>query len=203
MMSRPASHVLVCLRCGIGDLIMELPALDALRQSMPEATFTGLGAEPAVEIFDGDGRFDEVVSIQRWGIRHPGDATDDETLRHFSRWLASRRFDLIFDPSHAADVLRRIMLEAGIETRDSCPAYLDEGLALGLDGLSAVKYGAKLGWGVSVPASSYPAVLLREDEIGWARRFLEEREMTDCVGMSPGASGNLKRWPADRFAHLC
>jgi ADP-heptose:LPS heptosyltransferase len=203
MMSRRASHVLVCLRYGIGDLVMELPVIDALRRAMPEAVLTGLGAEPAIEILEGDGRFDQIVSMQRWGIRHLGDSADEQNQKAFAAWLASSRFDLILDPSHSASVLTRIMTEAGVETRDSYPAYLDEGLALGMDGLSAVKYGAELGWGLSVPAASYPDVLLREEEIDWASRFLEERNLIDCVGISPGASGHLKRWPVDRFAGLC
>ena len=45
-----ASNVLLCLRYGIGDLITELPLIDRLRESLPEATIIGLGAEPAVEI---------------------------------------------------------------------------------------------------------------------------------------------------------
>ncbi len=202
-MSRRTSHVLVCLRYGIGDLIMELPALDALHRALPEAVFTGLGAEPAIEILEGDGRFDEVVSIRRWGIRHLGDSADEEAQRAFVDWLTSGRFDLIFDPSHAAHILRPLINGAGVETRDACPAYLDEGLALGMDGLSAVKRAAQLGWGLAVPVSSCPAVLLREEEIDWARRFLKERGMAHCVGMSPGASEDLKRWPIYHYAHLC
>jgi ADP-heptose:LPS heptosyltransferase len=202
-MNRRASHVLVCLRYGIGDLVMELPVIDALRRAMPQATFTGLGAQPAIEILEGDGRFDEVVPIQRWGIRHLGDSADEETLRDFAGWLTSSRFDLILDSSHAANALKRVIDHRDAETRDSYPPYLNEGLTLGMDGLSAVKYAAGLGWGLSVPASSYPAVLLREEEIDWAQRFLEERGMTGCVGMSPGASGNLKRWPVSHFARFC
>jgi ADP-heptose:LPS heptosyltransferase len=203
MMDRRPSHVLVCLRYGIGDLVMELPAIDALRQSMPEAILTALGAEPAIEILAGDGRFDEIVSIQRWGIRHLGDATDAAVRQRFADWLASHQFDLIFDPSHAANDLRPIMNRQQATIKDAYTAYLNEGLAQGLNGLAAVKYGACLGWGLTVPTSSYPAVRLSEGEIDWARRFLEERGMRDSLGMSPGASGDLKRWPVEHFTRLC
>ena len=60
------------------------------------------------------------------------------------------------------------------ERRDSYPPYLDKGPALGMDGLSTVRHAARWGWGLSVPASSAPAVPLKEEEIDWARRFLEE-----------------------------
>jgi len=104
-MDLQASNILLCLRYGIGDLVMELPVLDRLREVLPQATITGLGAEPAVEILEGDGRLNEVVSIQHWGIRHLGDPADEHICRRFTEWLVGSRFDLILDPSHAASVV--------------------------------------------------------------------------------------------------
>ena len=91
---------------------------------------------------------DQVVSIQHWGIRHRGDCADEQVRRQFSDWLVASRFDLILDPSHAADVIRQIIYEQDIRIRDSDPACLEAGLAQGMDGLSAVKHGAYQGWGL-------------------------------------------------------
>jgi ADP-heptose:LPS heptosyltransferase len=199
-----ASNVLLCLRYGIGDLITELPLIDRLRETLPEATITGLGAEPAVEILDGDDRLDRVVSIQHWGIRHLGDPADEQVRRQFADWLAASRFDLVLDPSHAADAVRQIICRQDLRIRDSDPACLETGLAQDMDGLSAVRHGAYQGWGLKVPASFHPTVRPRLPEINWACRFLEEEGLTrNLVAVSPGASHDLKRWPAEHFAGLC
>jgi len=108
-MDANASNVLLCLRYGIGDLVMELPAIDRLRERPPRARIVGLGAEPAVEILDHDLRLDAVPPIQHWGIRHLGDPADQAIQGQFADWLAANRFDLILDPSHAAGVVREIL----------------------------------------------------------------------------------------------
>ncbi len=43
-MDYEARRILVCLRYGIGDVVMELPVLDALRAAVPRAHITALGA---------------------------------------------------------------------------------------------------------------------------------------------------------------
>lgn len=209
------ANILLCLRYGIGDLIMELPLIDRLRETLPRAKLIGLGAEPAIEILDDDGRLDEVMSIQHWGIQHLGDPTDESIRQRFTDWLSARRFDLVLDPSHAAHVVRQIIYQHAPCIRDCDPACLEAGLAQGMDGLSAVKWGVRHGWGLDVPESSYPAVRLQVEELAWARRFLGAGAMgsrhpakaggssTRPVAVSPGASQVLKRWPAEHFARLC
>ncbi|MCL5279814.1 MAG: glycosyltransferase family 9 protein [Planctomycetes bacterium] len=199
-----ASNILLCLRYGIGDLVMELPLLDRLREVLPEAAITGLGAEPAVEILEGDDRLNEVVSIQHWGIRHLGDPADEQVGRQFTDWLVGRRFDLILDPSHAARVVKQVIYRRDIRILDCDPACLEVGLAQGWEGLLAVKQAARQGWGLEVPPSSAPAVRLHPEETDRARCFLEQEGLTrDVVAISPGASDDLKRWPTIHFARLC
>jgi ADP-heptose:LPS heptosyltransferase len=199
-----ASNILLCLRYGIGDLVMELPVLDRLRAVLPQATITGLGAEPAVEILEGDNRLNEVVPIQRWGIRHLGDPADEQVCRRFTDWLVGSQFDLILDPSHAAGVVRQIIHQQDVRIPDCDPACLEVGLAQGLDGLSAVKQATCQGWGLEVPISSAPVVRLAPEEIDRAQRFLEQEGLRrDIVAISPGASDDLKRWPVEHFARLC
>lgn len=68
-----AQRVLVCLRYGIGDVVMQTAALDALRRALPTACITALGARPAIELLEHDPRIDELVCTQDWGLRHWGD----------------------------------------------------------------------------------------------------------------------------------
>jgi ADP-heptose:LPS heptosyltransferase len=202
-MNPNARNILLCLRYGIGHLVMELPAIQRLREVVPQATITALGAEPATDILNGDRRVDRIVSIRQWGMQHLGDPVDELTQRQFADWLRANQFDLILDPSHATNIVRQIIYDTGIPIGDSDRACLEAGLAQGMDGLSAIKNAIRLGWGMEVPASYYPAVDLRPDEIAWARRFLEQKAMTEnLVGMSLGASDDLKRWPVTHFAGL-
>jgi ADP-heptose:LPS heptosyltransferase len=203
-MDLQASNILLCLRYGIGDLVMELPVLDRLREVLPKATITGLGAQPAVEILEGDDRLNEVVSIQNWGIRHLGDPGDAQAHRRFSDWLVARRFDLIPDPSHAANVVMDVIYQQDVPIHDADSACIEVGLAQGMDGLAAVKHGVHQGWGLEVPLSSFPVVRLTSEEINGAQRFLEQEGFSrNLVAISPDASDDLKRWPTVHFAQLC
>ncbi len=203
-MELQASNILLCLRYGIGDLVMELPLLDRLREVLPHAIITGLGADPAVEILEGDDRLNEVTSIQHWGIRHLGDPADEQVCQRFADWLVGSQFDLILDPSHAAHIVKEVIHRQDVRILDCDPACLEVGLAQGWDGLAAVKQAACQAWGLDVPLSSAPAVRLHPEEIDRGRRFLEQKGLTrSVVALSPGASDDLKRWPTVHLARLC
>jgi len=204
MQMEGSNNILLCLRYGIGDLIMELPIIDELRAVLPQATITGLGAEPAVEILEGDTRLDEVLSIQQWGIRHLDDPVDDPIRQTLADWLIERRFDLILDPSHAANVVKEILYRQDLRIRDSDRACAEVGLAQGMDGLSAVKHGVRQGWGLDVATSSHPVIRLHPWETDWAIRLLAEKGLArPLAAVSPDASSDLKRWPTEHFARVC
>jgi ADP-heptose:LPS heptosyltransferase len=199
-----ATNILLCLRYGIGDLIMELPVLERLREALPHATITGLGAEPAIQILDRAHGLDAVLSLQQWGVRHLSDSVDEEARRRLREWLMSSQFDLILDPSHTADAVKQIVCQQDVPVRDADSVYLGTALALGLNGLAAVKHATYLGWSLNVPPSSYPAVHLQSHEREWARGFLEERDLQKgLMAVSPGASADLKRWPIEHFVQVC
>jgi ADP-heptose:LPS heptosyltransferase len=82
-----AEHILICLRYGIGDVVMELPLLDALRRPALKARITAIGAAPATELLDGAGLVDEIVTYGRWGIRHFWDSGVEHTQSNLTLWL--------------------------------------------------------------------------------------------------------------------
>ncbi len=196
-------HILLCLRYGIGDVVMELPALDALRQAAPQARITALGALPALELLDGDQRVDRLQSVQNLGLHHWGDFGTAAIQARIRRWLAEEKFDLVLDPSHAA-------MGAGEAIWDFAPPILDAGaqaqdtaLAAGGNGLTAVKAAIHSGWGITIPDDAMPRLPLRAAEASFAAEFLRRHRLTGKpVGLSPVASSSLKRWPVSRFAEL-
>jgi hypothetical protein len=111
-----ARRILVCLRYGIGDVVMQFPILDALRQAVPDARITAIGAEPALELLDCSGFVDEVVAFGRWGIRHFWESGDEATVSQLAHWLADAAFDLVLDsefaPTSIRDAVERTELNA-------------------------------------------------------------------------------------------
>src|SRR5690606_25197194 len=96
-----ATNVLVCLRYGIGDVVMELPVLAALRDALPGARVTALAAPPAHELLQGDPHLDRVVPTSRWALRHRWDEGSVETRARIRRWVREQGFDLVLDARQA------------------------------------------------------------------------------------------------------
>jgi hypothetical protein len=86
-----SATILVCVRYGIGDVVMQTPALDALRRAAPSAYIVALGAPLAVELLAQDAAVDEIVDVKRiWGLTHWYDAGEGR-IEAIQQWLAEHR----------------------------------------------------------------------------------------------------------------
>lgn len=194
------ARILVCLRYGIGDLIMELPALELLRSAFPEAEITAIGAEPAVELLKGDWRVDSVESVQRFGFTHWGDWGGDDSRRALEAWLDERHFDLILDPSHAVLAVADAIWRLQVPIRDSGKELSVQAIREGADGPEALRHAIAAGWGLSGEKPWVPALSVKPLEPGFREHLgVLPRPL---VGVSTVASSSLKRWPPTRFATL-
>lgn len=199
-----AQHILICLRYGIGDLVMELPVLDTLRRVAPKARISALGAHPAVDLLDNDPRIDHVFSVQMWGFTHWGDAGDSDTTKQVKAWLCSRNFDLVLDASHAVVGVRDAIRASGLPIRDTFEWMHNQGLAMGLDGLAAIQHAVHIGWGLRVSPTVRQRIHLTAADQAFAQRLVDTNfpgEGPLCA-LSPVASSPLKRWPLPRLASL-
>lgn len=196
-----ARHILVCLRYGIGDVVMETPALTALRAHVPEARLIMLGAEPAVELLRGDPRADEVHAYQGFGIRHRWDRGSGVAARAAGAWLDERAFDLVLDPVHAPPAVSWEVWGREMRCLQSDEEAEETALSGGDDGVGAIRAAVRSGWGVPVPGDRPPRLHLGEER-RWAARFLAAVAPGDTapVAIMPAASHELKRWPLERFA---
>ncbi len=198
-----ARKILLCLRYGIGDLVMELPALETLRAAAPAAHITALGAYPAVELLQGDPRVDAIQCVQDLGFTHWGDGGSAEARQAFGAWLERGGFDLIIDPSHAVFAVRDLIWEgASCALLDAGQRLQDQALAGGASGLAAVKAAVLGGWGLEVSPAAIPAFSPTPAELEQGRTFLKARGLTSrpLVAISPVASSPLKRWPLAQLA---
>jgi ADP-heptose:LPS heptosyltransferase len=199
-----ARRILLCLRYGIGDLVMQLPALDILRQALPTAHLIALGARPALEILEGDPRFSELACVQDWGLSHWGDRGTAASRRQIAAWLADQNFDLIIDPSHAVTAVGDVVWERSTAVLDT-GRYTDQrALEEGCGGVAAIKEAVRQGWGLHIPHDLLPYLTLNRQEQDFADSFFARHGLQDCapVGLSQVASSELKRWPKERLAQV-
>jgi len=197
-----ARSVLLCLRYGIGDVVMEMPAIEALRRRLPSSRITALGAHPATELLENDPRVDEVIRVQDWGLQHWADLGNPSIKAGIGDWLEERRFDLIFDVSHAVFAVQDVIWRRETQILDTGGALQNEALHDEGCGMEAIKKAVKAGWGLEVPSQLHPRIHLLPVDEHSAEQFLRKHLISDSspIGLSPVASSPLKQWPAARFA---
>ncbi|RJP81052.1 MAG: glycosyltransferase family 9 protein [Candidatus Zixiibacteriota bacterium] len=205
MILSEARRILLCLRYGIGDVVMELPALETLRRAAPQAHLTALGSRHALQILEGDPRLDALACVQDWGLTHWGDPGTGESVERLEAWLQEQEFDLILDVSHAVIGVRDTLWarERGtvLDTVMNSPDPMLKKGKSGIEALNAIIYNS---WGLEVPADLLPRIWLGAEESRFRETFLHRSGLEEglVVGLSPVASSALKRWPETRLAAL-
>ena len=184
----------------IGDGLMKLPFLRALRQAWPHAHITWLaGIGKTVYALDGLGSLAELVApYLDEVIEDAGIGREWGELRH--RPLAGRRFDLIIDTQRRLKttlILRRIrhgLFISGaarflLSSRQPCGPYRKQ--------RRMVDAMLKL---IELASGDKP-VLDRRLVLPAAYREAAAIALPDgpYLGLAPGAGGVHKRWPLDRF----
>jgi ADP-heptose:LPS heptosyltransferase len=208
------SHrLLLCLRYGIGDVVMEMPALRGLRAAMPHTEIYLLGARPALELFEGDPDFQALICIQDFGFSHWGDLGDAEARQRFQQWFSNAGFSGVLDPFHAVFGVQNTLTQSGVPWRNCSPVPQPPEELTGGHGIAAIWESAVENWGLAslsaenrghldppAPALYIPDRVRRcaEDRIAqWLPR--DDRAI---VGMAPIASSELKRWPLERILEV-
>ncbi|MCE5186498.1 MAG: glycosyltransferase family 9 protein [Planctomycetaceae bacterium] len=202
-MDLKAEHVLVCLRYGIGDLTMELPALEELRKALPISRLTALGAEPAIQLLEGTGLADRILSYRRWHITDWYVSGNEETARQVRRWLMDENFDAVFDAAHAPPVVRDEIYRRCPNAIDYHGAAEHRVLVRGGGGVEAIKEGILRGWGLPVDPDRAPCIRLTSPELEFADLLLSalpDRQW--LIGLSLEASSPLKTWSRQNFVRV-
>lgn len=200
-----SQRILVCLRYGIGDAVMEMPALRGLRSALPTVEILLLGARPALELFEGDPDFQDTICVQDFGFRHWGDLGDDQARDDFQRWFASAGITCVLDPFHAVSGVQETLTASGLVWRNSSPTPRVPERLTGGHGIAAIWYGAMKSWGLDEQQHHPPLpprlYIPKQARLAADRRLSDWRETgkvrQEIVGVAPIASSELKRWPLE------
>jgi len=186
-----APRILVVRGGAIGDFILTLPAMGALRERWPNAHIEILGYPHIIELARQRYYADAVRSIEAGpmsGFFVPGGALNESLAAYF------RGFQLVisylYDPDHIfADNVRRCGVRQVIEASPR-PSTLH----------AAAHYCKPLETLAIYVQEPAPRIYLNEDDRAFAARHLAGAGGEPLVAVHPGSGSERKNWPADRFA---
>lgn len=193
---------------GIGDLVMAMPAINALAQTYPQAHITLLGMPAHAAILEHRRSAIATVDVLPLaeGIRvQPGSEPTEAALTGFVRSMRRKSFDLavqlhgggkfsnpFVSSLHASHTVGSRAADAGPLERTVPHQYFQHEIMRGLDvvalaGARAVTQ--ELNWQAT------------EGELARARAFLgATAPIRPLVLLHPGAQDPRRRWSADNFA---
>jgi ADP-heptose:LPS heptosyltransferase len=213
-MSFNPRNILVIDFGQLGDVVLSLPALAAVRQKFPRARVTVAVGGSAAAVVELAGVADEVLAIDRVGLR--------DGPKHLSVWqigklvleVRRRRFDFVIDlhslsetnllgflsgasqrlyarrPTRSLDYLANFRPQPVVEDRSkhAIERYLDVLAPLGVGEVART-----------------PRLPVREEDGRAVEELLRRAKAghdAPLVGMFPGAGHPSRRWPVERFAEL-
>ena len=186
-------RILVLRGGAIGDFILTLPALQALRRQWSGAHVELVGYPHIADLAKEGGLVDRVVSIDRsdmarfFSLNAAIPEEQSEYVRSFAFVLT-----YLYDPD---GTVRRNLLATGVRQVLYCTPRVERGHAADhfmkpLESLAIYPEG--------VPC---PHLDLREETAAGGRDLLD-RFGRRVVILHPGSGGKAKRWPLDRFIAL-
>lgn len=202
-------NILISRLDRIGDAVLSLPAISAVRERFPNATIS-LVVRPAVApLVEGHPDIDEVIPYRyEKGGRHAGIVGGMRFLRE----IVMRRFDvaLILHPATRAMLvpfLAAIPYRVGL---DAGPSFLltrriPDRRREGTKHESEYALDVVRAFGIEAADRKAPVLPVRADEAADVAEFLMAEGISGrerVVAVHPGASCPSKRWPVERFAEL-
>ncbi len=208
----PPRKILVRTTNWIGDAVISLPALEALRRALPEAEIVLLNKPWVSEVYwHFPGALRQIIydpKEKHRGLAGLGRLIDDLRAEHFDLAV------LFQNAFQAAWIAWRSRIPARVGyARDARRWLLTESLPVpprGAYGHEAYYYlhllfrAGLIERPEPVKPLEEPRLRMREAELGWAAKKLQSLRLDGprfLVGIHPGASfGPAKRWPPERFA---
>ena len=203
----------------LGDVVLSLPALAAVRSRFPRSRVTVAVGKPGVSVVEMSGYADEVLGVDRVALRDGPKPMSILRIVQFVKDVRRERYDLVIDlhslsetnllgffsgarsrlfarrPGRSLDFLSNFHTRPPVEDakKHAIDRYLDVLRPLGVNEVSRVPR-------LRTRAEDHAAVdeFLRKETVKKERG----REDAPLVGLFPGAGHPSRRWPLERFAEL-
>jgi len=203
-------RILLARRSSIGDIVLTMPTLVALRRGFPDAYIAWMVDNRFREIIEGHDCLDEVIPVPRY--RHGAPVYFlRETIRSI-RVLRQRKFDMTIDThgllkSSALCLLSGAPRRIGFDDeRREFNCLCTNERAPGNPDIHAVDRYLMMAKYLNCPTKPIEFRLpIAEASQNWANRFIEENHPAGdqpLVGLNLSAGQPHRRWPTQYFARL-
>jgi lipopolysaccharide heptosyltransferase I len=197
-------RILLTRTSHIGDCVLTLPMLCALRDRFPGAFIAWAVEQPSDQFLRHHPALDQVIPLRRGWLKRPTEilqlrrtlralefdvALDSQsrTRSAISAWLSGARRRIGWQAPEGKDVSLLVNRERYVS---QSPHLVDRQLDL----LKAL--------GIESPRVRFDFPLQLEAQ-RTMDTFLRERDLQESfIAMNPGAGWESRRWPTDRYAHI-
>ncbi len=215
-MSFDPQNILVIDFGQLGDVVLSLPALQAIRIRFPQARITVAVGKPGADVVDLSGYVDHTLVVDRVALRDGFKPLSIVRVFKLVRDVRRNRFDFVIDlhslsetnllgflsaapkrlysrrPTRSLDFLSNFRPRPPIEVdhreRHLIDRYLDVLIPLGVKG-----------------SPRWPQLKTRATDDSAVEQILKKEKAeagAPLVGLFPGAGHPSRRWPFQRFAEL-
>ncbi len=221
-----ARNILVIDFGQLGDVVLSLPALQAIRKRFPAAHITVAVGKPGAEIVDLSGYANDTLVVDRVGLRDGFKPLSIVRVFGLVKDVRRRRFDFVIDlhslsetnllgflsgapkrlyarrPGRSLDYLANFRPAPPVETdhrqRHLIDRYLDVLIPL------EVKTPERFPLEVKT-AERFPKLKTRPGDDAAIERILRKAKAdagVPLIGLFPGAGHSSRRWPLEQFIEL-
>ena len=190
---------------SIGDFIVALPALDALRAAYPGAAITYLGTDWHGPFLAGrPGPWDEVVCVPHYrGVRGDAGSTDSPEIAAFFAEQQLRGYDLAVQlhggGANSNPFVSRLGARVTVGSRDTGAQPLDRWTPYVRYQHEVLRFLEVVGLVGAPPVTLEPRLHLTPRDVAEAARTLPPSSRLLAV-LHPGANDARRRWPTASFA---
>ena len=212
-MNPAPKNVLVIDLGQLGDVVLSLPALEAIRDRFPEAKRSVIVGAACADVVRLTGFFDDVIAVDRGELRRMNKLRATAKLLRFASGIRARKFDLVID-IHSLPETNILGFISGAPSRlfgnresrsidrlsnfRPRPPLEDKSLHISRYYLNVL---GPLGVEVSDP---HIKLVPRQEDVEPVRGKLGTDVISKkrLVGICPGAGHESRRWPLENFAAI-
>ncbi|MBU1570424.1 MAG: glycosyltransferase family 9 protein, partial [Proteobacteria bacterium] len=203
------NRILIRATNWVGDAVMTLPALEAVRENFPSASITVLARPWVAPLFENHPAVNNILIYKR----HDGLKKNISEFFHVINLVRKNRYDLavLFQNAFEAALLAylgRVTYRLGFDS-DGRGFLLTHGIKRSSEifAVHQVEYYLSILKAAGLKAESRnPVLYLSIKDLAKAENLLQLNGISKndfILGISPGAIfGNAKRWPFERFAKI-